>query len=126
VSVAWLAFGGGLHAFTVSAATLDAWLGPLVRTGLLLVLAFSLLGYLDDGGTSGTGVWPWLVLGWCALESVATAFLGTRALLATLASPLFAAVAALGWMQVWATTPGLGVSPRHAPSDASPRPKGDG
>ena len=109
VTACWLALDGGLGAMVVHGDGLEDWLGPLARASLMIVLALSLLGFLDDSGTSGNHVWPWLVLGWIALEAAVTiAMLGTDQTLATAATPVFSAVAALGWMQVWATTPGLG------------------
>lgn len=109
-TAAWLVLDGGLDAMVVRDNSIEAWLGPLVRAALTIVLSLSLLGFLDDQGTSGTRVWPWLVLGWSALEALLTiAMLGSDEAVATAATPVFSAVAALGWMQLWATTPGLGL-----------------
>jgi hypothetical protein len=112
VAAGWLALGGGLRAMIVTDATLEGWIGPAVRAALLVVLALSLLGFLDDSGPSGCEVWPWLVLAWLCLEAAGAAVLGRGPLVAVLATPLFAAVAAAGWMQVWAVTPGLGARAR--------------
>lgn len=118
VTASWLALAGGLGAMVVHGTTVEAWLGPLVRALLLVVLALSTLAFLDDTGDSGCSVWPWLVLGWSALDAVVAIALGTaESDIAAAATPLFATIAALGWMQVWATTPGLGREPGRARLD---------
>jgi hypothetical protein len=115
VTAAWLALGGGLGAMVVHSMEPEAWLEPVVRASLLLVLALSVLGFLDDAGDSGCSVWPWLVLGWSALDGVVAIATGTAGSeIGAVATPLFAAIAAIGWMQVWATTPGLGREPARA------------
>jgi hypothetical protein len=109
----WLVLGGGLDAMIVTSEQPELWLGPLVRALLVMVLAVSVLGFLDQHGDSGCRVWAWLVLAWTALEAIVAIATGTSgSMLGPIATPLFACVAALGWMQLFATTPGLG--PREA------------
>lgn len=109
VSAVWLFLAGGLDAMVVQGDEPAAWFDPAVRALLLVVLALSLLGFLDDTGNSGCHIWPWLVLGWSGVRAFfALADESTGSDIAILAATLFGAVAALGWMQVWATTPRLG------------------
>jgi hypothetical protein len=109
VSASWLLLTGGLDAMVVQGTDWSAWFEPGVRALLLVVLALSLLGFLDDTGGSGCHVWPWLVLGWGGVRAVFGLLIeGTGSEVAILAAALFGSVAALGWMQVWATTPQLG------------------
>ncbi|AKF08161.1 hypothetical protein DB32_005310 [Sandaracinus amylolyticus] len=118
VSASWLILDGGLDAMVVHAGGVDAWLGPAMRALLLVVLALSLLAFIDDSSDSGCRVWPWLVLGWGALDGMVASAIGPAWNAAGAATtPLFAAVAAVGWMQVWATTPGLGRESARAKGD---------
>jgi hypothetical protein len=125
LTASWMLLDGGLHGLVVTDLTLDGWIGPATRAALVVVLAMSLLAFLDNSGDSGCRVWPWLVLAWIACSSAGSAILERGPVVAVVATPLFAAVAALGWMQVWAVTPGLGsreVSPRGGASTRSTGP----
>ncbi len=109
VSASWLFLTGGLDAMVVQSTDWVAWCEPGARALLLVVLALSLLGFLDDTGDSGCRVWPWFVLGWCGLHAVLAILAeSTGSDVAILAAAFFGSVAAFGWMQVWATTPQLG------------------
>jgi hypothetical protein len=111
----WLVLTGGLDSMVVESLSWQAWIEPVLHTLLGLLVALTILSFLDPTGHGGAWVAGSAFLVWLALDAV-----GTMAVMAwperapaggidwsagpwiALASlPLFCAVAAGGLCQVW-------------------------
>lgn len=117
-ATSWLLFSGGVDGFVVETLAWQSWVGPISRLVLVVVLVSAALSFLDPTGHGGAWIAGFALLVWLALHSagaMAVAAFPGRTLsdlaltdarwIATLALPLFCAVAAAGFCQVWAMLP---------------------
>lgn len=112
-SAGWLALTGGVEALVVESLAWQAWVGPVLRLTLGLVIVSSLLTFLDPTGHGGAWGAGLALLVWLLADAAVSVAMGLWPVragavdlsepswLATCAYPFLAAIGAGGLCQVW-------------------------
>lgn len=111
----WLVLSGGLEGFVVETLAWQSWVGPASHLLLAFIALGAVLSFLDPTGHGGAWVAGFALLAWLGLDAAgafavavfpldgrASADLSGPGWLALAALPIFAAVAAGGFCQVFA------------------------